>query len=76
MQSETGHPSLIGAANTEILRAHAPLSAKRWATARDVEVSRWLIPAVERATVVWALTAAIRASSGTRMSSAWTGLRS
>ncbi|MCG3024083.1 cytochrome P450, partial [Escherichia coli] len=47
-------PSLIGAANDEILRAHAPLIANRRVATRDVEVNGRLIPAGERVTVVWA----------------------
>ena len=47
-------PSLIGAANDEILRIHAPLIANRRVTTQPVEVGGQLIGAGERVTVLWA----------------------
>ncbi|WP_104178574.1 cytochrome P450 [Cryobacterium sp. Y50] len=47
-------PSLIGAANDEILRLHAPLIANRRMTTESVEVGGQLIGAGERVTVLWA----------------------
>lgn len=47
-------PSLIGAANDEILRIHAPLIANRRVTTRSVEVGGQVIGAGERVTVLWA----------------------
>ncbi|WP_104084071.1 cytochrome P450 [Cryobacterium sp. Y11] len=47
-------PTLIGAANDEILRLHAPLIANRRVTTQPVEVGGQLIGAGERVTVLWA----------------------
>ncbi len=47
-------PTLIGAANDEILRMHAPLIANRRVTTRPVEVGGQVIDAGERVTVLWA----------------------
>ncbi|MGV8978506.1 MAG: cytochrome P450 [Cellulomonas sp.] len=49
-----GDPTLIGAANDEILRMHAPLIANRRVTTRPVDVGGQLIGAGERVTVLWA----------------------
>ncbi len=46
--------ALIGAANEEILRIHAPLIANRRVTTQQVEVGGQLIGAGERVTVLWA----------------------
>ena len=47
-------PALIGAANDEILRLHAPLIASRRVTTRPVELGGRHIGAGERVTVIWA----------------------
>lgn len=47
-------PHLIGVANDEILRAHAPLIANRRVSTKDVQIEGHQIPAGERVTVVWA----------------------
>ena len=47
-------PSLIGAANDEILRMHAPLIANRRLTTKPVEIGGRAIAAGERITVLWA----------------------
>lgn len=47
-------PTLIGAANDEILRMDAPLIANRRVTTRPVEVGGQAIGAGERVTVLWA----------------------
>ena len=47
-------PSLIGAANDEILRLHAPLIANRRVTTRPVELGGRRLDAGERVTVIWA----------------------
>lgn len=47
-------PSLIGAANDEILRLHAPLIANRRVTTRPVELGGRLLDAGEPVTVIWA----------------------
>lgn len=48
------NPSLIGAANDEILRLHAPLIANRRVTTRPVELGGRLLDAGEPVTVIWA----------------------
>jgi len=47
-------PALIGAANDEILRMHAPLIANRRVTTRPVELGGRHLDAGERVTVLWA----------------------
>ncbi len=47
-------PTLIGAANDEILRMNAPLIANRRVTTRPVEVGGQVIDAGQRVTVLWA----------------------
>ncbi len=46
-------PSLIGAANDEILRLHAPLIANRRVTTRPVDLGGRRLGAGERITVIW-----------------------
>lgn len=48
------YPSLIGAANDEILRLHAPLIANRRVTTRPVEVGGRPLDAGAPVTVIWA----------------------
>ncbi len=47
-------PSLIGAANDEILRLHAPLIANRRVATRPVELGGRLLDTGEPVTVIWA----------------------
>lgn len=49
-----GEPGLIGVANDEVLRAHAPLIANRRITTGGAEVAGHRIPENQRVTVVWA----------------------
>lgn len=47
-------PQLIGTANDEILRAHAPLIANRRITTGEADISGHRIPENQRVTAVWA----------------------